>query len=52
MPKLTVESFDHPIVFLFFLTLALIPTIALVGIGLKYLNLPGPAALFGQQASA
>ncbi len=48
MAKLTLADFDHPLVFLFFLTLALIPIIALIGVGLKAANLPGPAALFGQ----
>ena len=48
MRKPTLADFDHPIVFLFFLTLALIPIIALVGYGLQKSGLTGPAALFGQ----
>lgn len=47
MRKPTLGDFDHPLVFLFFLTLALIPIIALVGVGLQKAGLPGPAALFG-----
>ena len=47
MRKPTLADFDHPLVFLFFLTLALVPTIALIGLGLQKLNLSGPAALFG-----
>ena len=47
MRKPTLADFDHPIVFLFFLTLALIPIIALVGYGLQKANLSGPASLFG-----
>lgn len=48
MAKPTLADFDHPLVFLFFLTLALVPIIALLGIAMQKFGLPGPAALFGQ----
>lgn len=51
MRKLTLADFDHPLVFLFFLTLALVPTIALLGMAMQKFGLPGPASLFGASAS-
>lgn len=47
MPKfrLSVEDFDHPIVFLLLLSLALIPIMALWGVVFKHFGLPGPASL-------
>lgn len=52
MRKPTLADFDHPIVFLFFLTLAMIPIIALVGYGLQRFGLSGPASMFGRQTVA
>lgn len=47
MARTTLADFDHPVVFLFFLILAIVPIIALLGIVMARLGLPGPAALFG-----
>ncbi len=50
MARPSLADFDHPLVFLFFLTLALVPIIALLGIVMQRAGLPGPAALFGAQS--
>jgi hypothetical protein len=47
MRKLKLEDFDHPVVFLFFNTMAIIAIIALLGIAFTRFGLPGPAALVG-----
>lgn len=40
------KGLDHPIVFVFFMTLAVTGTASLITWGLKRAGLPGPAALF------
>ena len=45
MRKPTLADFDHPLVFVFFLTLVLVPVLALLNIGAAKAGLPGPAAL-------
>lgn len=47
MARPTLADFDHPVVFLFFLILAIVPLIALMGVLFAKLNLPGPASVFG-----
>lgn len=51
MRKPRLEDFDHPIVFLFFLILALVSGIALIGMGLQKAGFDTAAAIFGQQAA-
>jgi hypothetical protein len=41
------DSYDHPVFFIFFLVLVLIPVLALMNLGATKLGLPGPKALIG-----
>lgn len=43
--KKTLDALDHPIVFVFFLTLAVIGMQSVLTWAFKSLNAPGPAAL-------
>lgn len=39
------DSYDHPVFFIFFLVLVLIPVLALINVGAQKLGLPGTKAL-------
>lgn len=47
MRKLKLADFDHPLVFLFFNTMAIIAIIGLLAIVFTKFGWPGPAALVG-----
>lgn len=46
MAKISLATFDHPVVFLFFTTIAVFALGRLFGAGLRAAGLPGPASIF------
>lgn len=41
------EALDHPITFVFFMTITVFATAAILRWGFKAANMPGPASIFG-----
>ena len=50
MPKITVATFDHPVVFVIALVLVIVPVLALLNIAASRFGLPGPTALIRNAA--